>query len=137
MALTKTTKANGATRFIPGSHLWDYTTPPPENNDSCVYIELSPGDAFFMLHSTLHGGSANTTKDEYRFICMSTSTTGLLRQEENQYLANDVEKIKKLPLSLQRFLGWGISDPWKGYVELKDPVLLLNPDEKDLANTEY
>ena len=51
MALTPTTKANGATRFIPGSHLWDYNRAPPDDNESSVYIELSPGDAFFMLHS--------------------------------------------------------------------------------------
>lgn len=51
MALTPTTKANGATRFIPGSHLWDYNKAPPGDNESSVYIELNPGDAFFMLHS--------------------------------------------------------------------------------------
>ena len=89
------------------------------------------------MRQTIHGGSANVTSDEYRFICMATATTGLLRQEENQFLANDIETVKKLPLSLQRFLGWGISDPWKGYVELKDPVLQLNPEEKNLWNTEY
>lgn len=68
---------------------------------------------------------------------MATSTRGLLRQEENQYLTHDVDKIRRLPLSLQRFMGWGISDPWKGYVELQDPVLVLNPQETDLTNLDY
>ncbi|KAF9698545.1 hypothetical protein EKO04_003876 [Ascochyta lentis] len=43
------TKYNGATRIVPGSHLWDFTVPPP-------------------------------------------SYTEYLRQEENQYLANDLNK---------------------------------------------
>lgn len=68
---------------------------------------------------------------------MVASTRGLLRQEENQYLTHDAETIKRLPLPLQRFMGWGISDPWKGYVELQDPILVLNPDEKDLTNLDY
>ncbi len=68
---------------------------------------------------------------------MAASTRGLLRQEENQFLANDVESIKKLPMPIQRFLGWGISDPWKGYVELQDPILQLNPNEKNLTNLDY
>lgn len=44
----KTTKEHGATRFIPGSHLWDQDTPPTE--DLAVYAELNPGDAFIMLY---------------------------------------------------------------------------------------
>lgn len=41
----KTTKENGATRFIPGSHLWDYSEGPPKD-EQCAYAELNPGDAF-------------------------------------------------------------------------------------------
>ena len=36
------TKPNGATRFIPGSHLWDPEKPPSE--DLAFYAELQPGD---------------------------------------------------------------------------------------------
>lgn len=74
----KTTKANGATRFIPGSHLWDHTTPPSE--DLTFYAELDPGDAFIMLSSCYHGGSANTTKDEERLVYTCFMTKGFLRQ---------------------------------------------------------
>lgn len=74
----KTTKANGATRFIPGSHLWDTLTPPSE--DLTFYAELNPGDAFIMLSSCYHGGSANTTTDEERLIFSCFMTRGYLRQ---------------------------------------------------------
>jgi len=68
---------------------------------------------------------------------MAAATRGLFKQEENQYLTHDAETIKRLPLSIQRFMGWGISDPWKGYVELQDPILVLNPNEKNLLSLEY
>lgn len=34
----KTTEANGATRFIPRSHLWAKTTPPNEDLERCVLM---------------------------------------------------------------------------------------------------
>lgn len=34
---TKSTRINGITRFIPGSHLWDYSLAPPLSDDVCVY----------------------------------------------------------------------------------------------------
>lgn len=74
----KTTRANGATRFIPGSHLWDGMVPPDEALS--VYAELSPGDAFIMLSSCFHGGSANTTTNEERLIYSCFMTKGYLRQ---------------------------------------------------------
>lgn len=74
----KTTKANGATRFIPGSHLWDSMKAPDEK--LAVYAELEPGDAFMMLSSCFHGGSANTTKDEERLVYSCFMTKGYLRQ---------------------------------------------------------
>lgn len=74
----KTTKENGATRFIPGSHLWDAGTPPSQS--LAYYAELDPGDAFIMLSSCLHGGSANTTTDEERLVYCAFMTKGFLRQ---------------------------------------------------------
>lgn len=74
----KTTRANGATRFIPGSHLWDRDV--PGNEGLTFYAELEPGDAFFMLSSAIHGGSANTTTDEERLVYSCFMTKGFLRQ---------------------------------------------------------
>jgi ectoine hydroxylase-related dioxygenase (phytanoyl-CoA dioxygenase family) len=74
----KTTKLNGATRFIPGSHLWHPATPPSE--ELTFYVELQPGDTFIMLSSCFHGGSANTTTDEERLVYSCFMTKGYLRQ---------------------------------------------------------
>ncbi|KAI9811890.1 MAG: hypothetical protein M1827_005241 [Pycnora praestabilis] len=86
-------KANGATRFIPRSHLWGDEHP---DEDLAFFAELNPGDAFIMLSSCFHGGSANTTTDEERLISSCFMTTkGFLRQVENQYLSNEIEQFKE------------------------------------------
>ncbi|KAJ5589668.1 hypothetical protein N7450_003640 [Penicillium hetheringtonii] len=104
IALSKTTKANGATRVIPGSHLWDYSEPPTE--DLAVHVELAPGDAFISLGGLYHAGSANTTADEDRLIAIASGIRTELRQEENAYLSYTKEEIERLPLHLQRFCGY-------------------------------
>jgi len=69
VAGTKTTRENGATRVVPGSHLWDYSTPPPPADDSTIQCaELEPGDAFMMLGGCYHGAGANMTIDEERLV---------------------------------------------------------------------
>ncbi|OKL56437.1 hypothetical protein UA08_08161 [Talaromyces atroroseus] len=125
---TRSTKANGATRFIPGSHLWDYREGPPKEEQT-VYAELNPGDAFMMLSGCFHGGSANVTKDEERVLLSTFSTRGWLRQEENQYLANSIDSIRGLPPALQERMGYAVSRPFLGWVDLRSPMLLINADE--------
>lgn len=132
----KCTKENGATRIVPGSHLWDYTTPPPSYEKSpemFAHAEMDPGDAFIMLGGAYHGAGSNTTEKEERLVYAAFATRGYLRQEENQYLANDLEKIKKLPLDLQRFAGFGASKPYMGWVDMEEPCKILNPDIEDGA----
>jgi len=120
----------GATRFIPGSHLWDYREG-PAREEQAVYAELDVGDAFMMLSGCFHGGSANTTVDEERLVYSTFMTRGYLRQEENQYLANDWKEVQKLSPRLQERMGYAISQPFLGWVDLESPMLLLHPgDEK-------
>lgn len=76
----QTTKANGATRFIPGSHLQASAQPPSHTEEGVVYSEMEAGDAFLMLASCYHGGSANTTVDEERLLYGCFMTKGYLRQ---------------------------------------------------------
>ncbi|KAF2121339.1 hypothetical protein BDV96DRAFT_594549 [Lophiotrema nucula] len=123
----RTTRANGATRFIPGSHLWDYSEG-PAREEQTYYAELAPGDGFMILSGCFHGGSANTTEDQERLVYSTFSTRGWMRQEENQYLAVDTEKIKELPRWLQERIGYGLSRPFLGWVDLKSPMSVLHPE---------
>ena len=53
------TKANGATRLIPGSHLLDAQTPP---DGPFVYAEMPAGSVMLYVGSIWHGGGANRTR---------------------------------------------------------------------------
>lgn len=59
-ALTKTTKENGATIGIPGSHLRGIGRRPLD--EEAVPAELDPGDAFIFLGNLYHAGGANITE---------------------------------------------------------------------------
>ncbi|KAK7903803.1 hypothetical protein LTR67_001823 [Exophiala xenobiotica] len=119
----KTTRANGATRFIPGSHLWSNTTPPRE--DLAFYAELNPGDGFMMLSSCYHGGSANTTTNEERLAYSCFMTKGFLRQEENQYLNNDTDKLKEYDDEMLELIGYNLSAPFLGWINEGHPLAAL------------
>ncbi|KAE8354973.1 hypothetical protein BDV28DRAFT_63464 [Aspergillus coremiiformis] len=123
IAATPTTRANGATRFIPGSHLWSTETPPDES--LAVSAELQPGDAFFMLASSYHGGSANTTTDQNRIIYSTFMAKGFLRQEENQYLTIPQDQLKKLSPHACGRLGYAPTEPFHGWVGFADPRTAL------------
>jgi ectoine hydroxylase-related dioxygenase (phytanoyl-CoA dioxygenase family) len=78
LAGTNTTKANGATRFCPGSHLEASGEPP--NEDNAYYAEMEKGDCLIMFQSCYHGGSANTTESEERLVFSAFACLGTLRQ---------------------------------------------------------
>ncbi|KAL8884512.1 MAG: hypothetical protein Q9192_006830 [Flavoplaca navasiana] len=73
VAGSETTAANGATVFIPKSHLWDHSRRPEA--EETQYAEMSVGEAFVFLGSTVHGGGTNTTSQSRTvhgfFFCRS------------------------------------------------------------------
>ncbi|KAF1929470.1 uncharacterized protein M421DRAFT_100563 [Didymella exigua CBS 183.55] len=114
------TKRNGATRIIPGSHLWDFKVPPSsyaKSPEMFAHAEMMPGDAFFMLGGAYHA-----------LVYAAFATRGYLRQEENQYLANDLSKVAELPLRVQRFAGFGSSKPYMSWIgnDMEEPIKLMN-----------
>lgn len=58
-ALTRTTKENGATIVIPGSHLWGPERCPYD--EEAVPAELRPGDALIFVGNIYHAGGSNIT----------------------------------------------------------------------------
>lgn len=78
IAGSKTTEANGATRFIPGSHLTKHDSPP--ETQRAITAELDAGDAFFMLSSCYHGAGTNSTVNEKRLVYALFMQKAHLRQ---------------------------------------------------------
>jgi len=124
----RTHRGNGATRIVPGSHLWNYRLPPPPADDtSIVDTEINRGDALIILGSVIHGGGANTTESEQRLVFTCGASCSYLRQPENQYLANQTDKITRLPVEIQKFIGYSPFPPGMGLVNWDDPLHVINP----------
>lgn len=123
VALTRTTKENGATEIVPRSHTWDDKRKPRE--DEVTYGEMEAGDAILMLGNCYHGAGANKTKDEYRSVVVSLFCKGMLRSEENQFLAVPRELVEKMDHDVQDLLGWKASRPFCGWHEFANPSDLL------------
>lgn len=78
-ALTKTTKENGATVAIPGSHLWGPERRPLD--EEAIPAELEPGDAFIFLGNLYHAGGANVTEYVTPFFIQCCILVTILRSE--------------------------------------------------------
>ena len=93
-ALTDFTAENGATRVVPGSHLWDDLRQPRE--DEFVQAIMPKGSLLVFTCAVYHGGGANVT-DAWRHALFTSYVVGWLRQEENQYLVSPPEIAGRYP----------------------------------------
>jgi ectoine hydroxylase-related dioxygenase (phytanoyl-CoA dioxygenase family) len=118
-ALTDFTPANGATRFIPGSHReGDHVL---ADEYRCVQAAMPRGSVLLYSGRTVHGGGANTT-DEVRIGLNVDYTLGWLRQEENQYLSVPPEVARTLPDGVAELAGYSLGGYALGYVDdVRDP----------------
>ena len=110
---TDFTRANGATRLVPGSHAW------PEDRiaepDEVIQAEMSKGSALIWLTRTLHGAGKNTT-DQGRTALFGSYVADWLRQEENQYLSVPPEVASRMSERAQQLVGYRCS-PHVGWVK--------------------
>ena len=61
-----------------------------------AYAETNHADALMVLSACFNGGSATTVTDAERFVSSTFFTRVWMRQEENQYLINNIKEFKKL-----------------------------------------
>lgn len=121
-AATPFTDENGGTRVIPGSHKWD-NEHVPQISDT-IAVEMPAGATLLYFGSVYHGGGRNVTQ-EMRTAINLNFIHGYLRQEENQYLTYERDIVRGFPPAVQKLIGYNIAEPFCGYVDLKDPILLL------------
>jgi ectoine hydroxylase-related dioxygenase (phytanoyl-CoA dioxygenase family) len=121
-ALSDFTKENGATRVVPGSHLWEPgREPKPEE---ITQAEMPAGSALFYLGTALHGGGANTTENVRRRGMFIGYVVGWLRTEENSFLTVPIEAVKTMPVRVQELLGYKPHFAI-GVVDVGSPMALL------------
>jgi len=121
-ALTDFTKENGATRVVPGSHRWPSEREARE--EEIIQAEMPAGSALLYLGSTIHGGGANTTKNQHRRGMFLGYVVGWLRAEENTFLTVPIEKVRDMPVRIQELLGYKAQQAI-GVVDVGDPMVLL------------
>lgn len=122
-ALSDFTEANGATRFIPGSHLRDHN-PDYDGRYDSVPAEMAAGSVMLFDSQLWHGGGQNRTADRrWGMICLYCA--GWLRQQENQQLGVPQDLARTFPRRLQELLGYSVYRGLYGHVDNRDPIELL------------
>ncbi|KAL8764274.1 MAG: hypothetical protein Q9194_007133 [Teloschistes cf. exilis] len=129
VAGVKTSAANGATLFVPGSHLWAHSRLPKA--EEVVAAELDVGEAFMFLSSAAHAGGANTTEQSRTvhgfFYCRS-----YIRPEENQHLWWTKEEVQRWSVAAQKQAGYMMDHPFIGYCNEADPVKLFRANDSGM-----
>ena len=133
IAFVDFTRANGATRVVPGSHQWPRERQPEP--DEVLDAVLPVGGAVIYLGSTIHYAGTNSTDDEWRLGVHVSFTLGWLRTEENNLLAVPPSVARALSPAAQELLGYAVHDAiadgggYLGMVRMRDPMELLAEGE--------
>ena len=128
--LDEFSSCNGATKMIPGSHLWDANRR-GEDAEACA-ATASPGSAIIWLGSTWHGGGANRSNACRRGVVISYSL-GWLAQAEKLLLSLPPATVRRLPARLQALIGYQVHRPNLGWIEGRDPREWLHGNLSGLA----
>ncbi|RMZ73567.1 Phytanoyl- dioxygenase [Pyrenophora seminiperda CCB06] len=120
IAGSRTTRENGATMAIPGSHKWDHSRIP--RPDEVCFAEMEPGDAFVFLGTVYHGAGHNAVVDQVRKVYGLFFIPGTLRPEENQFLAIPRSKVLGMSEKMLSLLGYKKPGTWLGVVNNRDPA---------------
>jgi len=104
-AISDFTAENGATRVVPGSHLWRDYAQAPTAHQFCT-AEMSAGDCLLYTGRVIHNGGANVTGDEWRFGLHVSFVLGWLTPEEALPLATPWSAAGAMSERAQRLLGW-------------------------------
>ena len=122
-AITDFTEANGATRIMPGTHVYDHSPNYGEDYES-IPAEMAKGSVLIWHGSLWHGGGANKTDDRRIGIAMNYCA-GYIRQQENQQLGLPPKLVQTFEPRLQELVGYGIYTGLIGHIDKQTPAYAL------------
>lgn len=113
---------NGATEFVPRSHLWNDEQRP--DGVAVMRAAMPAGSAMVFFDTLYHRSGANGSA---RARCGATIQycQGWARGIENMSLAVPLDVVATLSPRLQDLVGYSIHDPFVGYVDGRHPKKLL------------
>ena len=129
-ALSRFTPANGATRVVPGSHLWDDERRPTDAEIQSV--DMPPGSVLIIDAALYHSAGGNQTEDEVRRSVVFMYGLGWLRPAENPNLAVPPAVARTLPPQLQDLLSYR-NHGYLGHYELASPKIVLADEVPDVV----
>lgn len=122
-ALSDFTEANGATRVVPGSHLFDHAPEYGREYDSVPVVV--PAGSIVVFDSALwHAGGANASTGR-RWALSCYYCAGWMRQQENLQLGIPREIAMRFPRRLQELCGYSVYRGQWGHIDNRDPIELL------------
>ncbi|RYO48934.1 hypothetical protein AA0113_g9730 [Alternaria arborescens] len=113
-----TTMANGATLFVPGSHLWADERQAGENET--IAVEMLRGEALLFLSSAIHAGGGNVTR-EPRLLHAIFFCRSWVRPEANDFTCYTIEEVESWSAEAQKFAGYR-TDKMLGICDDGDPI---------------
>lgn len=149
-AIDETTRENGATEIIPGSHLWGAEDQPggllsnfetvsqdvsvaagedPQPHPDAIKVMLPAGSLMIAKGTLIHRGGANQSADN-RLIVTPQYCVGWARQLENMMAAVPRSIAATLPKRTRELMGYNIHSGFMGYVDgvHSDRLLKLRKD---------
>jgi ectoine hydroxylase-related dioxygenase (phytanoyl-CoA dioxygenase family) len=121
------TEEVGGTRAVPGSHKWNETREP--RDEESVGTVMPRGSALVFFASVWHGGGANRTQDKMRYALAMAYSRNWLRQEENQFLVAPPALARTFSPEMQKLIGYHARDHVLGVFDQKDPIQALQAGE--------
>lgn len=125
-ALTDFTEENGATRVVPGSHLWDHeqrATP-----EQTLPAEMPKGSLFLYTGKVFHGGGENISSRPRAGLSIQ-HCAGWLTQSEQIMLECPPAMVTDWSDEFARFIGYKMRSNALGYFrDSEDPLAAVHPD---------
>lgn len=120
-ALDDFTEENGATQYIPGSHLWPDGWTVEEGDPRIKKAVMKSGSIMIWMGTTVHRGG-NNYSDAARLGLTTQYCQPWLRPVENMSLAVPPEKAAQYSDRLRGMLGYGLlAGSFMGYVDGLNP----------------
>ncbi len=128
-AVTDFSSENGATRIVPGSHLWEEERQP--RAEEVIPAEMPAGSAIIYAHNLIHGGGANTTGEPRTAVAINF-TLGCCASRKTSFLhclprrrGNCPSNSRGLSATISARPSWGRSTARTRTTSSRSPAAIL------------
>ena len=107
------TATNGATKLIPGSHLWGSQQEQKPREEDSISAICSAGSIIYFLGTTYHSGGPNTSENSRHALTIQYCQP-FIRPLENLMMCVDPRKLNEIPERLVDMMGYKSGYPFLG-----------------------